>query len=249
MVSHEISEVATVISRPVITAIEIIKQLHKMGVQNLMIEGGSKVLSMFLAERCWDELRLAVAPVFVGDSRAPRLVLDGEYPPMALVKTERLGQTAVMHFVNRSQSRADSHLLERALAVSLSSEPSEERYRVGAVVVTREGQEFEGYTAETAPDNHAEEEAIAKALAEGADLRGATMYCTMEPCTTRSSKPTSCTELIIRNGFSRVVFALREPDLFVRCEGTRRLEEAGIEVLDMDGYATDVLRINSHVLS
>jgi 5-amino-6-(5-phosphoribosylamino)uracil reductase len=249
MVSHKLSEVATIISRPVITAIEIIKQLHKMGVQTLMVEGGSKVLSMFLRERCWDEFRLAVAPVFVGDSSAPRLVLDGDYPPMALVKTERLGQTAVMHFENRSQSRADSHLLERALRVSLASEATGNRYRVGAVVVTRAGRVFEGYTGETAPDNHAEEEAISKALAEGADLSGATIYSTMEPCTARSSKPTSCTDLIIRHGLGRVVFALREPDLFVRCDGVRRLEDAGIEVLEMDGYAPDVLGINSHILS
>ncbi len=248
-VSHELSEMATVISRPVITATIILNQLRKMGVETLMVEGGSNVLSMFLRERCWDEFRLGLAPLFVGDDRAPRLVLDGDYPPMALVKTERLGQTAVMHFVNRSQHRADCGYLERALRASLQSEAVAARYRVGAVIATADGRLFEGYTGETAPENHAEEEAIAKALAEGADLRGVTIYSTMEPCSVRRSKPESCTDLIIRHGLGRVVFALREPDIFVRSEGLRRLVGAGIEVDELNDYATDVIRINSHILS
>ena len=60
---------------------------------------------------------------------------------------------------------------------------------------------------------------IAKALAAGAVLRGAAMYSSMEPCSTRSSEPESCSELILRHGFSRTVFALYEPSCFVCCEG------------------------------
>jgi riboflavin-specific deaminase-like protein len=247
-VSSQLSEVATVISRPELTAAVILNQLRKMGVESLLVEGGSSVLSMFLRERNWDEFRLAVAPLFVGDHRAPRLVLDGDYPPMTLVKTERLGQTAVMHFVNRSQYRADIKLLMRAMDNSRQSNAAGDRYRVGAVLVTREGAAFDGYTGETAPENHAEEEVIAKALTAGADLKGATIYSTIEPCTIRGSKPESCTALLIRHGIGRVVFALREPDRFVRCEGVRMLTDAGIEVSEVADFAPDVIRINSHVI-
>ncbi len=163
-VCNRISELSTVISRPELTAAVITSQLRKMNVGTLMVEGGSSVLSMFLRERNWDEFRLAVAPIFVGNEHAPRLVLDGDYPPMTLVKTENLGQTAVLHFVNRSQHRVDCHYMTRAVDNSLNSAISEMRYRVGAVVVTKGGVEFEGYTGETAPENHAEEEAISKAL-------------------------------------------------------------------------------------
>jgi 5-amino-6-(5-phosphoribosylamino)uracil reductase len=248
-VSAQLSEVATVISRPELTATVILNQLRKMGVNDLLVEGGSSVLSMFLREKCWDEFRLALAPVFVGDQRAPRLVFDGDYPPMTLVKTERLGQTAVMHFVNRTQRRADCNNIVRAMNNSQLSEAVDDRYRVGAVVVTREGAMFDGHTGETAPENHAEEEAIAKAVAAGADLRGATVYSTIEPCTLRHSKPESCTDLIIRHGISRVVFALREPDRFVRCEGVRVLTDAGIEVSEFADFAPDIIRINSHIIS
>jgi 5-amino-6-(5-phosphoribosylamino)uracil reductase len=247
-VSNDLSEVATVISRPELTATIISSQLRKMGVGTLLVEGGSSILSMFLREKGWDEFRLGIAPVFVGDERAPRLVLDGDYPPMTLVKTERLGQTAVMHFVNRTQYRVDCHHIMHAMDNSRQCDPHPTRYRVGAVLLTADGRTFDGYTGETAPENHAEEEAIAKALSDGADMRGATMYSTIEPCTTRKSKPHSCTENIIAHRMARVVFALREPDRFVRCEGVRQLTDAGIEVCEMAAYAPDVIRINSHVL-
>ncbi|MDR2890460.1 MAG: dihydrofolate reductase family protein [Alistipes sp.] len=248
VVSNELSEVATIISRPEITSPIILEQLLKMGVNSVMVEGGSAVLSMFLREKSWDEFRLGVAPVFVGDERAPRLVLDGEYSPMTLVRTERLGQTAVLHFVNRSQYRIDCSFVSRALHNNNKCESVAERYRVGAVLVTLDGREYDGHTGETDPANHAEEEVLAKALADGADLNGATIYSTIEPCTSRTSKPDSCTDLIIRHGLSRVVFALREPDRFVRCDSVRRLSEAGIEVTEIPAFAGEVIRLNSHIL-
>ncbi len=247
-VSNEISEIATVISRPELTATIILNQLRKMGVGTLMVEGGSAVLSMFLKEKSWDEFRLGVAPIFVGDERAPRLVLDGEYPPMTLVKTEQLGQTAVLHFINRSQYRKDCSYISRAMHNSQQSEPCSTCYRVGAVVLTRDGQEFDGYTHETGEANHAEEEAITKALEAGADLKGATIYTTIEPCSRRGSKSEACADLIIRHGFARAVYALREPDRFVRCEGMQKLIDAGIEVFELDAFAADVIRINDHIL-
>jgi 5-amino-6-(5-phosphoribosylamino)uracil reductase len=247
-VSAELSEAATVISRPELNATVILNQLRKMGVETLLVEGGTSVLSMFLREMSWDEFRLAVAPLFVGDHRAPRLVIDGDYPPMTLVKTERLGQTAVMHYVNRSQYREDCNLLQRAVGNSRLSDAADSRYRVGAVLATRDGQTFDGFTGESAAENHAEEEALAKALTVGADLRGATVYSTIEPCSVRKSKADSCTDLLIRHGIGRVVFALREPDRFVRCDGVRRLTDAGIEVSELADFAPDVIRINAHVI-
>ncbi len=248
-VSNELSEVATVISRPVLTATIILNHLRKMNVETLMVEGGSSVLSMFLRERSWDEFRLGLAPIFVADERAPRLVLDGNYPPMTLTKTERLGQTSVMHFINRSQHRVDCNYIERALRNSLQAPVSDDRYRVGAVIVTARGEVFDGYTGETSPEIHAEEDAIAKALAAGADLYGSTIYSTIEPCTVRKSRPESCARLIIRNGVRRIVFALREPDHFALCQGVCMLTDAGVEVDEMADYAPDVIRINSHILS
>ena len=70
----------------------------------------------------------------------------------------------------------------------------------------------------------------------------------MEPCSVRASKPVSCTERIIRSGASRVVYAYAEPACFVRCEGTRLLREAGIDVLPVPAYAPLVRRTNAHIV-
>jgi 5-amino-6-(5-phosphoribosylamino)uracil reductase len=58
----------------------ISEDLASRGVQRLMVEGGGKVHTQFLTENLADELQLAVAPLFVGDSRAPRFVSDGRFP-------------------------------------------------------------------------------------------------------------------------------------------------------------------------
>ena len=56
------------------------EDLYARGVRRLMVEGGSSVLTQFLVGDLADELQLAVAPVFVGDHRAPRFVGAGDFP-------------------------------------------------------------------------------------------------------------------------------------------------------------------------
>lgn len=142
----------------------------------------------------------------------------------------------------------DREYLKQAVELSRQSPQCATSYRVGAIIVTVDQRVYGGYTHETAPNNHAEEVAITKALADGAVLDGATIYCSMEPCTTRASKPKSCSRLIIEHGISRVVMVLREPDRFAVCRGVEMLTEAGVEVIEMDEFASEVLAINSYAL-
>jgi 5-amino-6-(5-phosphoribosylamino)uracil reductase len=58
----------------------IAEDLCARGINRLMVEGGGTVLTQFLTADLVDELHLVVAPLFVGDSRAPRLVGDGRFP-------------------------------------------------------------------------------------------------------------------------------------------------------------------------
>jgi 5-amino-6-(5-phosphoribosylamino)uracil reductase len=58
---------------------QVLADLHARGIRRLLVEGGATVLSQFLAAGLADELQLAVAPFFVGDSAARRLVDDGAY--------------------------------------------------------------------------------------------------------------------------------------------------------------------------
>ena len=58
----------------------VLADLHERGVRRLMVEGGQSMHTQFLTAGLVDELHLVIAPVFVGDSRAPRFVGDGAFP-------------------------------------------------------------------------------------------------------------------------------------------------------------------------
>jgi 5-amino-6-(5-phosphoribosylamino)uracil reductase len=58
----------------------VLADLAARSVARLMVEGGGSVHTRFLTAGLADELRLVVAPFFVGDSNAPRFVEDGAFP-------------------------------------------------------------------------------------------------------------------------------------------------------------------------
>jgi 5-amino-6-(5-phosphoribosylamino)uracil reductase len=83
---------------------DVLEDLHtERGVATLLIEGGSEILRDVLAANLADELRLAVAPFFVGDATAPRFAPPASYPhdhanPMTLLSLRRVGGVAVHHY-------------------------------------------------------------------------------------------------------------------------------------------------------
>lgn len=75
----------------------------KRQVALLLVEGGARILRDLLAADLVDELRLAIAPIFVGDASAPRFALPARYPhgpadPLTLVDVRRLGDIVVAHY-------------------------------------------------------------------------------------------------------------------------------------------------------
>jgi len=76
---------------------------------------------------------------------------------------------------------------------------------------------------------HAEIEAM-KGLGRR-DLRGATLYVTLEPCCTEGRTP-PCTSAIIASGMGRVVTGARDPNPKVSGRGIALLRKAGIEVVE-----------------
>ena len=106
---------ATVIDGgPEVTMRAISEDLHRRGVRRLMVEGGGTIHTQFLTEGIADELQLAVAPLFVGDSRAPRFVGDGEFPwcaehRAALVEVRPIGDVVLLRYAlsQRAQELLD----------------------------------------------------------------------------------------------------------------------------------------------
>ncbi|WP_373870374.1 bifunctional diaminohydroxyphosphoribosylaminopyrimidine deaminase/5-amino-6-(5-phosphoribosylamino)uracil reductase RibD [Noviherbaspirillum aridicola] len=100
--------------------------------------------------------------------------------------------------------------------------------RVGCVIV-RDGQVIgEGFT-QPPGQAHAEIQAMADAVRRGHDVRGATAYVTLEPCSHFGRTP-PCADALIRAGIGRVVAALRDPNPLVAGQGLARLQAAGIQV-------------------
>lgn len=147
----------------------------------------------------------------------------------------------------RGPARADDHRwLSLACDLALLCPPSLTAFSVGAVVVGADGREIaRGHSREDDPSGHAEEAALAKARA---GLAGATVYSSLEPCGLRKSHRTPCAELILASGASRVVFAWREPTLFVEGTGAERLIAAGVEVVELPGLAGRAREANAHLL-
>lgn len=109
-----------------------------------------------------------------------------------------------------------------------------------------EGRELaHGYSRETDLRDHAEEVALARM--PDCVPPGAVLYTSLEPCSTRASRPRSCTELILAAGIERVVLAWREPDLFVDCEGVELLSRAGVRVDELPEFAAEARAVNAHL--
>lgn len=244
----ELQSVATVIScDSSVTATRIVTELEKRGVERLLVEGGAQVLEMFLGEGMADTVRLAVNPALRLGARG-RARFAFRPPEGTPCRREEIdGMQVTTCTLHPDTSDEDLLRLRQAVAESRKCTPSATSYCVGAVVVTPCGELFTGYTHETSPTHHAEQEAIAKALAAGASLRSAAIYSSMEPCSVRASEPESCTELILRHGFAHVAFALYEPDRFVSCRGALTLRERGVDVRAYPALAEEVRAVNAHL--
>ncbi len=242
----ELESLAEVIVNDNITAAYIVGQLERRALSNIFVEGGAKILEMFLREDIADTLRLAVNPtIVVNDNNAPHFSHSIDAEPTV----EHLGAMRVETYqIHPFDAEKDREHLAHAIEISRKCTPSPTCYCVGAVVVTTKGEVFDGYTTETAPTHHAEQAAILKAQRAGAELRGATIYSSMEPCSQRSSEPESCSQIIIRLGFARAVFALYEPSYFVECQGAMNMRKAGVAVSVISDMAHLVKQVNSHIL-
>ena len=115
---------------------------------------------------------------------------------------------------------------------------------VGACVVSDDGVVVGQGAHERAGEAHAEVHALDEA---GDAARGATLYCTLEPCA-HTGRTGPCTERVIAAGIRRVVAAMEDPFPLVQGRGFEALRACGIDV-DVGVEHEAALRLNQPYLS
>lgn len=124
---------------------------------------------------------------------------------------------------------------------------------VGCVIV-KEGRAVGHGATQGGGRPHAE--AVALDMA-GAEVEGATVYVTLEPCAHESPRGPTCADLLVAAKPERVVIALADPDARTDGKGIERLRGAGIAVetgllesearASMEGFFTRLTRGRPHI--
>lgn len=128
------------------------------------------------------------------------------------------------------QTAASVHRAHAARAVG-EAFLSSSNARVGAVIARGDRVIATGFKGEQ-EGFHAEEVALNKAMELGADLKGATLYTTLEPCANSRTKRIPCAELIASAGIGEVHIGGYDPNPQVYRIGWRHLRDQGIKLRD-----------------
>lgn len=157
---------------------------------------------------------------------------------------------------------ANDHLayMKYALALAQKSPPKPTNYRVGAILVNAATNTIltTGYTLECEGNTHAEQSCFIK-LAKKHSLpedqlssvlpEDTALYTTVEPCFKRLSGNLPCVQRILAlgkdgKGIKTVYVGVKEPEKFVgENTGRKQLEDAGIEVVLVEGLEKEILEV------
>lgn len=126
----------------------------------------------------------------------------------------------------------DKHLpfMSRALELARQGEGlTRPNPPVGAVLVHNGKIIAEGFHKKAGSD-HAERVCLNKLKPKAQSLKSATLYVSLEPCSTVGRTP-ACTDLIIERGIKRVVVGCKDPNPAHAGRGLRKLRRAGVDVV------------------
>jgi len=168
--------------------------------------------------------------------------------------TNAMGQEAEL---SRSLSNVHVDYMQKALNLARKSPPKPTNYRVGAVLLNEKAAAVlaTGYTLECEGNTNAEQSCFIK-LAKKHNVseeelgnvlpEGTVLYTTVEPCFMRLSGNLPCVQRILRLGkaIKTVYVGVKEPEKFVgENTGRKQLEDAGIEVVLVEGMEKEILEV------
>jgi diaminohydroxyphosphoribosylaminopyrimidine deaminase / 5-amino-6-(5-phosphoribosylamino)uracil reductase len=127
--------------------------------------------------------------------------------------------------------QTDEHWMTFALAAAAEGRGrTSPNPMVGAVIISASGELLARGRHLQAGGPHAEVDALAQITStQRGALPQATLYVTLEPCSTQGKTP-PCTAAILRSGIRRVVYAMPDPNPAHAGRARAILEAAGIEV-------------------
>jgi pyrimidine deaminase RibD-like protein len=160
-------------------------------------------------------------------------VLEGHARPSELLLSgyesgELLGRASPAATSVSTGAADDRKFAKLAVEEARKSAPEDSRIhpKVGVVVV-KDGRILATAHRGEIPQCHAEFIALEKKLTDVA-LLGATVYTTLEPCTSRNHPKVPCAIRLTERKVSRVVIGMLDPDDRISGRGQRALRKAGI---------------------
>lgn len=125
--------------------------------------------------------------------------------------------------------------IQRALTLArLSLGSTDPNPRVGCVIVGADGRVLGEGRTQPVGQPHAEVMALRAAEAASEDVRGATAYVTLEPCS-HWGRTGPCCDALVAAGIAKVVASVQDPNPLVGGQGFERLRAAGVTVETGDG--------------